>query len=83
MIGLLFSVFAFDLAWRGYGWRGLVYIAVFFAGVQAILGLFDRLLMILAIFEIIFVLPGWGLGLLARGIFGGGEKHSFKMSFNV
>lgn len=83
MIGLLFTFFAFDLAWRGYGWRGPVYIAMFFVGAMTIVGEVDGLLLLLATFEIIFVLPGWGLGLLARGIVGGGEKYSFKMSFNV
>lgn len=93
MFGALLICLAFDLGRRGYGLLSHVYLHVGFVAFMMLYslfqdrhvssGLFQGLLMGTVIFEILFVLPGWGLGLGARKIFGGGKPYSLKMSFEV
>ncbi len=93
MFGALLIPFGFDLGWRGYGLLSHVYLHVSFVAFMMLYGLFqDRhvssdlfqgLLMGTVLFEILLVLPSWGLGVGARKIFGGGKPYSLKMSFDV
>ncbi|QGM96473.1 hypothetical protein [Methylocystis parvus] len=94
MAGALLICFAFDLGWRGYGWRSHLWLALAFVVVMTIFSVLTSRLTILgmlfssyiemaAIFEALFVLPFWGVGLGARRIFGGGNPYSLKFSFDV
>jgi hypothetical protein len=94
MTSVLFIFFTFDLGWRGYGWRSHLMIVAVFTAIMTIytyfttrpglLGtLFTSYLEMALLFEVLFVLPGWGLGAGARRLFGGGKPYSLKMSFDV
>lgn len=95
MFGALIICFAFDLGWRGYGWlsHGVLAMAFVapmtvytaFTGSHHLGSMFVSYWWMALLFEILFVLPGWGLGLGARKMFGGGKPYSLalKMSFDV
>ena len=91
MGGILLIYLGFNLGWRGYGWRSHLVVAAAIITVMTIITVFgapQRLpgmlfgsAMMTVVFEVMYILPCWGIGLGARKVFGGGQPYSLKFSF--